>query len=388
MSAYPSIALNELYLGSTSLITDANQLASNRVYGLTYVIGASITDPVTGQSFIAGDKIFWFGTLWQKMNTTSSSSGDVVGPVSSVAHTLPSYADTTGRVLEDISKITVGANNTLTSDSSSDFNLVTTNNRNINLSPNNAGNTNITNGNLYVASSTPFGVSINAINNSATGNAYVLISTSGASAGDCVLNYYINGVTSWVAGIDNSDSDAYVVAASSNLGANNALRIGTDLATTLYGTVKSSAQPAFSAYLAAPVANATGDGTVYQLGTDALTKIFDNTSSLNTNGTFTAPVTGKYFISASILLSNVTTGSVGDFVMNMVTTARTYSIEQTYVATSTNINQLMTMSRVVDMTSGDTCIIEVSLSGQPKTTTIFGDTPTIITCYQGYLLVA
>jgi hypothetical protein len=51
------------------------------------------------------------------------------------------------------------------------------------------------------------------------------VRTGGANAGDPYINFLVNGVTNWSAGIDNSDSDAFVIAASSALGTSNRLRI-------------------------------------------------------------------------------------------------------------------------------------------------------------------
>ena len=67
----------------------------------------------------------------------------------------------------------------------------------------------------------------NTDNTSANSDAAVLIQTGGASAGDAVVAYEVAGTTSWTVGIDNSDSDTYVIAASGALGTNNTLKITT-----------------------------------------------------------------------------------------------------------------------------------------------------------------
>lgn len=60
-------------------------------------------------------------------------------------------------------------------------------------------------------------------------------------------------------------------------------------------------QPAFFAYLASDDANVTGNAAAYVLGTNvALTEVFDLGSDFNTNGTFTAPVTGRYILGSGI----------------------------------------------------------------------------------------
>jgi hypothetical protein len=72
-----------------------------------------------------------------------------------------------------------------------------------------------------------------------TGNAgfYALVT----GAGDAVFRAEVNGVTSWTFGLDNSDSDAFVVSQDSALGSNNRLRIATDGVATLYNNLLTGA---------------------------------------------------------------------------------------------------------------------------------------------------
>lgn len=58
-------------------------------------------------------------------------------------------------------------------------------------------------------------------------DAHVRMKVSGASGGDPHLQFDITGVTSWSMGVDNSDSDAFVLSASATLGTTNRLRITT-----------------------------------------------------------------------------------------------------------------------------------------------------------------
>lgn len=65
-------------------------------------------------------------------------------------------------------------------------------------------------------------------------------------------------------------------------------------------------QPAFLANLASNDDNVTGAGAFYFLGTNVpLTIIFDQGSNFNTNGTFTAPVDGKYTLGCSFLMGDL-----------------------------------------------------------------------------------
>lgn len=66
----------------------------------------------------------------------------------------------------------------------------------------------------------------NSDNTSLTSNAYVEVSTGGAASGDSGIRFQVSGVaTNWSAGLDNSDSDAFVISASNTIGTNNAMRI-------------------------------------------------------------------------------------------------------------------------------------------------------------------
>lgn len=66
----------------------------------------------------------------------------------------------------------------------------------------------------------------NSDNTSLTSNSQLEIATGGASSGDSGVVYQVSGVaTNWFAGLDNSDSDAWVLSASATAGTSNAMRI-------------------------------------------------------------------------------------------------------------------------------------------------------------------
>jgi hypothetical protein len=72
-------------------------------------------------------------------------------------------------------------------------------------------------------------------NSSSHASAYLL--AGGSSGGDASLLFEINGITAWTAGIDNSDSDAFVLSNNATLGTSNALRISTAGAVSIPGTL-------------------------------------------------------------------------------------------------------------------------------------------------------
>lgn len=221
----------------------------------------------------------------------------------------------------------------------------------------------------------------NTDNTNAASTALVSMTTGGSSAGDSMVNFKITGATDWTVGCDNSDDDALVMSASASLGTTNVIRIKRT------GEITMPLQSAFSAYLGTADNNVTGNGATYTLGSgNALTEIFDQNADFNTNGTFTAPVTGKYFLSATVRSSGITNAMTSGEIM-LVTTARTYysSYVNPYAAGYVGgVYYTFTVSTLADMTAGDTATVQLIISGGA------GDTADIDagnrTFFTGYLV--
>ena len=65
--------------------------------------------------------------------------------------------------------------------------------------------------------------------------------------------------------------------------------------------------PPFLAFFRYQDSNATGAGTLFTLGSgNALTEVFDQNNDFNVNGTFTAPITGRYQFHATITVGGIT----------------------------------------------------------------------------------
>lgn len=79
----------------------------------------------------------------------------------------------------------------------------------------------------------------NSDNTSLTSNARLEVATGGAASGDAGVVFQVSGVaTNWFAGLDNSDSDAFVISASATAGTSNAMRIDhTSLDIQFFGNV-------------------------------------------------------------------------------------------------------------------------------------------------------
>ena len=130
--------------------------------------------------------------------------------------------------------------------------------------------------------------------------------------------------------------------------------------------VTQPSQPAFLASLNANDANVTGAGAVYLVGTNvALTEIFDQNADFNTNGTFTAPVNGRYTFHCQVRFIALTAASTrGEIIL--VTSNRSFYCETANSgAMRANSNDLgMGQSFLMDMDAADTATMRAADNGE------------------------
>ncbi len=161
---------------------------------------------------------------------------------------------------------------------------------------------------------------------------------------------------------------------------------GTTLVSSTTAKIDSSnrqtntSQPAFSAYKSSTTTNVTGDGTTYTIICD--TEVFDQASNYdNGTGIFTAPVTGRYFFTASAFVNGGTVIN-NNSIFAIVTTARSYFI---YPPTQTTQLSVHT-SAFADMTAGNTAKITISTNDTGgKIDDVYGDAA-MNTYFSGYLV--
>jgi hypothetical protein len=144
--------------------------------------------------------------------------------------------------------------------------------------------------------------------------------------------------------------------------------LGSTLGTTSHivideaGHVTKPLQSAFNA-TSATQNNVTGDETQYQMtfGTETI----DRNADFNTNGTFTAPVTGLYLLSA-----NVGGGGFSSHtrMLNFIVTSnRTYIATLENLANTHNGNSFgFNVSCLADMDANDTAFVQVRVDGGSK----------------------
>ncbi len=136
---------------------------------------------------------------------------------------------------------------------------------------------------------------------------------------------------------------------------------------TQAGEVLKPANPAFLVSPSANLTNVTGDGTNYTVVWN--TEVFDQGSDFASN-TFTAPITGRYMLNATVVISNMTSShTTGQ--MNIITSNRTYKMWiNPWAASNGSGISTFTNSVLVDMDASDTAYIQLNVSGGTKVITI------------------
>lgn len=205
--------------------------------------------------------------------------------------------------------------------------------------------------------------------NTASSAARETITVGGGTAADPTLNFNVSGVTNWEVGIDNSDSDAFVLAQGTALGTNNVIHSNTS------GQINYPLQPCFLAYVNPAVTNVTGDGTTYTILYN--NEVFDQSSSFDTTtGTFTAPITGKYTFHAVYEVTQ-TAAANQNSIFDLVTSNRGYelSVLNPSVATSALGFLSAGASVIADMDAADTATTTLQITGGAKVVDVTGLQP-------------
>ena len=189
--------------------------------------------------------------------------------------------------------------------------------------------------------------------------ALVNVTVGGTSAGDPFETFTVAGTTNWSLGIDNSvTGDPFVIAGSTALGTTNIM------SATTAGEINYPLLPAFLATLAGAVNNQTGDGTVYTVVYD--TEIFDQGGD-SVSGTFTAPVTGLYQLSANGSVSGITTAmTTGEWIISTSNRSHRFGLYNWGVVMSVSATCICSGSSLCDMDAADTASVKITLTNGTK----------------------
>jgi hypothetical protein len=206
----------------------------------------------------------------------------------------------------------------------------------------------------------------NTDNTNALSEAIVRISTGGTSAGDPYNRYIIGTTRSFAEGIDNSDAQSFVLTTISTQLASPSNGVLLERTTTA-GNKTLPLNSSTSPFLNATIANATGDGTlVSPVKFDSV--FFDQNGNYSTStGLFTAPVTGKYLITASLTLNNLSSShSLCELRIVAAGLVYTNFFNAGALRDSNNVCTIA-ITRLVSITAASTAQIDLVVSGGTKT---------------------
>jgi len=202
------------------------------------------------------------------------------------------------------------------------------------------------------------------------------------ASGDSFVQFDINTTGEFRIGVDDDASDAFKISQGSALGTTDTFIM------TAAGERTMPLQPAFLAYLGTGDDNQTGNGVIYDLGSgNALTEVFDQNSDFNVNGTFTASITGRYLLSATILVDGLTNAMTNEYIQILTSNRRYIYQHNPWNDNAVGTGASISVTSVTDMDAADTAIVQLRISnGAGDTADIVGDA-VVNTYFSGCLLV-
>lgn len=163
---------------------------------------------------------------------------------------------------------------------------------------------------------------------------------------------------------------------------------GTRFVSSSTATINSSneytntAQTCFSGYLDSTKLNKTGNSAIYNIGTDALTEIFDQGADFLTTGVFTAPITGQYLLTSHANLTGCTVGFLASH--QIVTSNRFYAF--LYIRNDGSQDWFVKCECLSDMDAGDTAYSRITGGGEAGNTQDIGGSANFNTGFSGCLI--
>lgn len=176
-------------------------------------------------------------------------------------------------------------------------------------------------------------------------NHFTELTIDPGASGDSYSKFALSTTDKYILGSDDSDSDKFKMCLGSTLGTNNAFS-----ANTAY-EINYPLTPAFGGVITSTAYNVTGGGAVWVA--TGFTEIFDQNSDFGTS-IFTAPVTGKYFLTGTTVLWGFTS-SITYLQLSIWTTTRHYAsfITNPYVLKSSSGQLGVHLTVLAEMTAAD-----------------------------------
>lgn len=222
----------------------------------------------------------------------------------------------------------------------------------------------------------------NAINQESKPLSSTAVTIDPGVSGDSYVQFDINTTGEFRIGVDDDDADKFKISQGSALGTNDTFIM------TANGERTMPLQPACLAYLSSDDTNVTGAGTLAQLGSGtALTEVFDQNADFNTNGTFTAPVTGRYLLIASLRMEQLAAGMISGQ-MQLVTSNRTYfsNIRDALAVANSSSQTGFAISAIADMDASDTATANILVAGGGGDTADISGGASPLSYFCGYLV--
>lgn len=208
-----------------------------------------------------------------------------------------------------------------------------------------------------------------------------IVNVDPGASGDSVVQFDINSTGEFRVGVDDDDGDTFKISQGSALGTNDTFVMTPDGERTL------PLQPRFRA-VGAGGTNVTGDATAYIIGSSsAWGESYDIGSNFNTNGTFTAPVTGTYYFYHNVLANGFTSSHTRGFtyyVVNATTQSSYMNLDCGNVADVSG-NEGFQGADIFSLSAGDTVTLGIQVDNGTKVITINNGALTNV-LFTGYLL--
>jgi hypothetical protein len=127
--------------------------------------------------------------------------------------------------------------------------------------------------------------------------------------------------------------------------------------TGAFSSTLTATNPAFHAYLTSTLSNVTGDGIAYNITGAIWTEVSDIGNCFS-NGTFTAPVKGRYLLSGQVQLNHANCDFFGVY---LITSNWTYTISSISNTLSSTYWGVLTVPfcQIVHMDAADTAYLQV-----------------------------